>query len=105
MGTRCGQVSPGVGSLSAGTEDHAFVEALRNGDESAFAALIDRYHVLMIRIAGRYVSSESVAEEVVQDTWIGVLQGINRFGARSSLKTWIFTILLNQARRRGTAER
>lgn len=87
------------------TDDQSFVDALRCGDESAFVALIDRYHMSMIRIAGRYVSSESVAEEVVQDTWVGVLQGIDRFEARSSLKTWIFTILLNQARRRGTAER
>jgi RNA polymerase sigma-70 factor (ECF subfamily) len=87
------------------TDDQSFVDALRCGEESAFVALVDRYHMSMIRIAGRYVTSESVAEEVVQDTWIGVLQGIDRFEARSSLKTWIFTILLNQARRRGTAER
>jgi RNA polymerase sigma-70 factor (ECF subfamily) len=87
------------------TEDHAFVEALRNGDEGAFVALVDRYHMVMLRVAARYVSGETIAEEVVQDTWIGVLRGIDRFGARSSLKTWIFTILLNQARRRGAAER
>ncbi len=87
------------------TDDHSFVEALRCGDESAFAALVDRYHMAMFRIAARYVSSAPLAEEVVQETWLGVLQGIDRFGERSSLKTWIFSILLNQAKRRGTAER
>ena len=87
------------------TEDHAFVEALRNGDEGAFAALVNRYHVVMLRVAARYVSGEAIAEEVVQDTWIGVLRGVERFEARSSLKTWIFKILLNQAKRRGAAER
>ncbi len=58
----------------------------------------------MLRVAARFVPSDTIAEEVVQDTWLGVLQGIGRFGERSSLKTWIFSILLNKARRRGTVE-
>lgn len=87
------------------TNDQSLVEALRCGDESTFVALIDRYHRSMLRVAARYVASDTVAEEVVQDTWLGVLQGIDRFEERASLKTWIFSILLNQARRRGVAER
>jgi len=84
--------------------DRQLVAALSCGDEAAFVALVDRYHASMVRVATRFVPSSAVAEEIVQETWIGVLHGITGFGGRSSLKTWLFGILLNQARRRGAAE-
>jgi RNA polymerase sigma-70 factor, ECF subfamily len=81
-----------------------FVTALRRGDEAAFALLLDRYQGAMVRIARIYVGSHAVAEEVVQDAWLGVLQGLDRFESRSSLKTWIFRILTNRAKTRGERE-
>lgn len=90
--------------IDSTARERSLVDALRCGDESAFIALVDRYHMPMLRVAARFVSSDTVAEEVVQDTWLGVLQGIDRFRAQASLKTWLFTILLNQARRRGAME-
>ncbi len=74
------------------------IELLREGDERAFALLVERYHHAMLRLAMIYVSGQAVAEEVVQETWMGVLQGLNRFERRSSLKTWIFRILANCAK-------
>lgn len=85
-------------------DDAAFLQALRNGDETAFATLVDRYHAPLLRLAMAFVSSEAIAEEVVQETWIGVLEGLSRFEGRSSLKTWIFRILTNQAKTRGVRE-
>lgn len=84
--------------------DRHVVAALVRGDEEAFVALVDRYHAAMVRVASRFVPSAAIAEEVVQETWVGLLRGIASFGGRSSLKTWLFTILLNQARRHGAAE-
>jgi RNA polymerase sigma-70 factor (ECF subfamily) len=78
--------------------------ALRAGDEAAFAALVDRYGPSLMRVARLYVRTPAVAEEVVQDTWVAVLNGLDRFEGRSSLKTWIFSILANIARTRGTRE-
>jgi len=80
------------------------IDRLRNGDEAAFGALLDRYHPSLIRLALAHVSDRSVAEEVVQETWLAVLEGIDRFEGRSSLKTWIFRILENKAKRRGVRE-
>ncbi len=74
------------------------LEMLRNGDESAFALLVERYHRAMLRLAMIYVAKQALAEEVVQETWMGVLQGLERFEGRSSLKTWIFHILANRAK-------
>ena len=106
MPTKEGQVDPDERlAFVAGDDDRRLVAALRLGDEAAFFAVLDRHHTAMIRLAARYVPNEAVAEEVVQETWIGVLRGIEHFGGRSSFKTWLFTILLNQARRRGAAER
>jgi len=86
-------------------EDHRLVRALRAGDEAAFVALLDRYQAPLVRLATVYVRDRAVAEEVVQETWVGVLRGINRFEERSSFKTWLFRILTNQAKRRGAREK
>jgi RNA polymerase sigma-70 factor (ECF subfamily) len=83
----------------------ALLEALRRGDETAFLQLVDAYAPQMLRVALLHVSSRAVAEEVVQETWLGVLNGLDRFEGRSSLKTWIFRILTNQAKTRGVRER
>jgi RNA polymerase sigma-70 factor (ECF subfamily) len=84
--------------------DREIVEALRRGDDSAFSALVDRHEKLMLRVAGTYVRNPEVAREVVQDTWLSVLSGIEAFEGRSSLKTWIFRILVNRAKTRGARE-
>jgi RNA polymerase sigma-70 factor, ECF subfamily len=86
-------------------QDAELVEALRRGDEAAFAGLADELNGPLMRLALVHVPSRAVAEEVVQDTWIGVIRGIDRFEGRSSLRTWIFQILLNNARTRGQRER
>jgi RNA polymerase sigma-70 factor, ECF subfamily len=85
---------------AASADDMRLVEALRDGDEAAFASLIEAYHASMVRLATLYVSNRATAEDVVQETWIGVLRGLDRFQGRSSLKTWIFHILLNRAKTR-----
>jgi RNA polymerase sigma-70 factor, ECF subfamily len=85
-------------------DDEQLVEKLRAGDEAAFATLVDRYSGALMRLARMYVSSAAVAEEVVQETWLGVIRGIGRFQGRSSLKTWIFRILVNNAKTRGQRE-
>jgi RNA polymerase sigma-70 factor (ECF subfamily) len=87
---------------AAGERD--LVDALQRGDEAAFASLVEELTPSMLRVARMYVSSRAVAEEVVQDAWIGVLRGIDRFESRSSLKTWIFRILTNTAKTRGIRE-
>ena len=90
----------------AGSRDDAeLVEALRRGDEAAFAGLVEELTPALVRLALAHVPSRAVAEDVVQDTWLGVIRGIDRFEGRSSLRTWIFQILLNIARTRGPRER
>ena len=84
--------------------DAELLAALRAGDETAFGQLVDRYHSSLVRVARMYVSSQPVAEEVAQETWLGVLNGLDRFEGRSSLKTWIFRILANIAKTRGVRE-
>ena len=78
--------------------------ALRAGDEAAFLALVNRNHRAMVRVASMYVRSRASAEEVVQDAWVGVLKGLHLFAGRSSLKSWIFRILVNCAKARGASE-
>jgi RNA polymerase sigma-70 factor (ECF subfamily) len=95
--------TPGEVAASAG-HDAELVVRLRDGDEAAFMTLVDRHAAAMLRVASMYVP-RSVAEEVVQDTWVGVLQGIDRFEERSSLKTWIFSILMNRVRTQAQRER
>jgi len=88
------------------TDDEThFIEALRAGDESAFVVLIDRYHAGMLRLARVFVRDVSVAEEVVQDAWLAVVRGLDRFEARSSLKRWIASIVVNNAKTQATRER
>lgn len=76
------------------------LDALRAGDESAFSALVREYHSSLVRVARIYVSTLASAEEVAQETWVGVLNGLDRFEGRSSLRTWIFRILTNIAKTR-----
>jgi RNA polymerase sigma-70 factor (ECF subfamily) len=86
-------------------DDADLLARLRAGDEAAFMTLVDRYGPLMLRIALSHTPSRAVAEEVVQEAWLGVLQGLDRFEGRSSLKTWILRIVANRARTRGERER
>jgi len=86
-------------------DETALLETLRRGDESAFAELVDAYSPAMLRLAMTYVRTADVAEEVVQETWVGVIRGIDRFEGRCSLKSWLFTILRNTAISRGERER
>ncbi|HEX2127881.1 MAG TPA: RNA polymerase sigma factor [Solirubrobacterales bacterium] len=86
-------------------DDAELVQALRDGDEAAFAALVDELTGPLMRLALAHVPSRAVAEEVVADTWLGVINGIDRFEGRSALRTWIFQILLNNARTRGVREK
>lgn len=74
------------------------LERLRSGDDQAFAIIVERYQIPMLRLANSMVSNRAVAEEAVQDTWMGVVRGIERFEGRSSLKTWLFHILVNRVR-------
>ncbi len=87
------------------SDDAAVVAALRAGDEDTFAQLLDRYDAPLRRLARSFVSSSATAEEVVQDTWLAVIEGIDRFEQRSSLKTWIYRILMNKARTRGARDK
>src|SRR5437879_1552904 len=87
------------------TDETEFIQALRAGNELAFVALIDRYQPGMFRLARVFVRDVSIAEEVVQEAWLAVLRGLHRFEARSSLKWWISSILVNGAKTRATRER
>jgi RNA polymerase sigma-70 factor, ECF subfamily len=86
-------------------DDSALVARLQAGDEQAFVTLVGLYHAPLLRLASTFVPSRAVAEEVVQDTWLGVVRGIDRFEGRSSLKTWLFHIVVNRARTAGVRER
>ena len=86
-------------------KEQRLIAALCRGDADAFATLVDRHSRAMIRVAMAYVPTRAAAEEAVQETWIAVLRGIDRFEGRASLKTWIFRILANVAMRAGARER
>lgn len=106
-GTNADQLRPVGGErgpTGPGTEDAQLVEKLRQGDEAAFTSLVDRYHGSLTRLAMAHVPDRSIAEEVVQETWLAVFEGLDRFEGRSSLKTWIFSILTNKAKTRGVRE-
>lgn len=85
-------------------DDSELIVALKQRDERAFVALVKRYQGSLIRLALVYAKSHAVAEEIVQETWLGVLQGLDRFERRSAFKTWLFRILVNRARTRATRE-
>src|SRR5262245_52196944 len=91
-------------SPAVSLEESALVDALRRGDEEAFARLVGQHHASLRRVARLYVANAGIADEVVQDTWLGVIRGIWAFEGRSSLKTWIFRILVNRARTRAVRE-
>jgi RNA polymerase sigma-70 factor (ECF subfamily) len=94
-----------VPAVATGYEDdRLLVDALRRGEEEAFAWLVRRHHEALLRYARVFVRDRAVAEEVVQETWLGVIRGIGAFEARSSVKTWLFHILANRARTRGERE-
>ena len=84
--------------------DDVLLERLRTGDEDAFATLLDGWSGGMLRLARSFVSTEESAADVVQETWLAVIEGIDRFEGRSSLKTWVYRILTNTAKRRGVRE-
>jgi RNA polymerase sigma-70 factor, ECF subfamily len=93
-------VSPGTATVT----DAELLERLRAGDEAAFEHLVEEYYGMMLSVARSYVKTRAVAEEVLQDAWLGVIQGLDRFQGRSSLKTWIISIVINIAKTRGARE-
>ncbi|HEY0344521.1 MAG TPA: sigma-70 family RNA polymerase sigma factor [Solirubrobacteraceae bacterium] len=94
-----------AGVRPSSDDDGALVAALRRAEESAFVRLVGLHQSQLLRLARGFVRDRAVAEEVVQETWLAVLNGIDRFEGRSSLKTWIFQILINRARTRAVRER
>jgi RNA polymerase sigma-70 factor, ECF subfamily len=84
--------------------EDGLLQRLRDGNEEAFGILVDRYHGPMIRFARGFVRDHAVAEEVVQDAWLGVIRGLADFARRSSLKSWIFAIVANKAKTRAGKE-
>jgi RNA polymerase sigma-70 factor (ECF subfamily) len=84
--------------------DPELLRRLLDGDEAAFSTLVRRYQSSLLRLAGSLVGSRAIAEEAVQDTWVGVIRGVERFEGRSSFKTWLFRILVNRARSAATRE-
>lgn len=90
--------------IRASDTDIALVERLRAGDETAFMMLVEQHQAAMLRIARMYVSSRAVAEDVVQEAWLGIVKGLSRFEGRSSLRTWMYRIVANIAKTRGRAE-
>lgn len=91
-------------TVSASSEESELVSRLRAGDERAFEELVDRFHPMMLAVARTHVKTQAAAEEVAQDAWLGVLKGLDRFEGRSSLKTWILRILVNNAITRGVRD-
>jgi RNA polymerase sigma-70 factor (ECF subfamily) len=86
------------------SDDESLVGRARDGDEVAFAALVRRYTPMLMRLARMYVPTDALAEDVVQETWVAVVRGLERFEGRSSFKTWLFRILVNRAKTRGVRE-
>src|SRR5687768_11217965 len=94
-----------VAGSAISTDDRELLARLRRGDEAAFTGLVERLHGPMLRLAMVHVGNLAVAEEVVQDAWVGVLARLDRFEGRSSLRTWVLRIVANQARTRAVRER
>jgi RNA polymerase sigma-70 factor, ECF subfamily len=91
--------------MIATADESTLIAGLRDGDETVFAQLVDRHTPSMLRVARGYVPSHEIAEEVVQETWIALLRGIDNFEGRSSLRTWLFAVMINIAKARGVRER
>jgi RNA polymerase sigma-70 factor, ECF subfamily len=89
--------------VTAGSEQD-LLERLRKGDEEAFSELVRRYQRLMLRVARGYVRTDAIAEEVVQESWLAVVRGVERFEGRSSFKTWLLRIVANRAMTQGAKE-
>ncbi len=85
-------------------DERHLLDRLRAGDERTFEALVRRHHAALTRVARGFVSTDASAEEVAQETWLAVVTGVERFEGRSSIRTWLFTILVNRARTRGKRE-
>lgn len=94
--------APGDRPLS--DADRQLLARLRQGDESAFASLVEQYHPAMVRLALGFVANRAAAEDVAQEAWIGMLRGLERFEGRSSLKTWLFRIVANRAKTRAVRD-
>ena len=93
-----------AGSFATAADDARLVQSLRDGDERVFVQLVREHAASMLYVASLFVRDRAVAEEVVQETWLGVLRGIDRFEGRSSFKTWLFSILTNTAKGRARRE-
>jgi RNA polymerase sigma-70 factor, ECF subfamily len=91
--------------MIAAVDETTLLAALRDGDEAAFAQLVDQHTPSLLRVARGYVPSREIAEEVVQETWLALLKGIANFEGRSSLRTWLFAVMINIAKARGLRER
>ena len=99
------QPEPAIGPATTAVSDEETVAALRAGDERTFRDLFARSYPMMKRVARTYVASDAVAEEIVQETWMAIVTGIDRFEGRSALGTWIFSILTNQAKTHSAREK
>ena len=107
-GTGTASGSAGEGSLGGARPEEGeeqLLEALRRGDESAFSRLVDLHHASMVRVARLYVGTQAAADEVAQEAWLGVLEGLARFEGRCTIKAWIFAIVANRARSRGARDK
>ncbi len=93
-----------AGGLDVADGDATLVARLRDGDERAFEAAVDSLSPAMLAVARGYVRTRSVAEEVVQETWLGVIKGLDAFEGRSTLRTWVLQIVANIARKRAVGE-
>lgn len=97
--------TPAADCDASGTSDEGLLQALQRGDEAAFAALVDRHQASLVRVAKRYVRGRAAAEDVVQETWVGFMIGLERFEGRCSIRTWLFRILFNKAQSRVATEK
>jgi RNA polymerase sigma-70 factor, ECF subfamily len=104
-GPSIGSASSPAKDISLTKDEQELIGRLRKGDESAFDELVNKHHGALIRMAMSHVADREVAEEVAQDTWMAVIESLNRFEGRSSLRTWIFGILIHKAKDRGIREK
>jgi RNA polymerase sigma-70 factor (ECF subfamily) len=95
---------PTLATVGGPANEVGLLERLRAGDEQAFVTLVRQHHPALVRLASAYVPNRAVAEEVVQEAWLGVVRGIEKFEGRSSLKTWLYQIVVNRARSAGVRE-